>query len=242
MTPNGRARLYTGIIVVFLIVGGLFIYLNYTMSRVVSQSAQLESNKYGVSIDYSGIIEKQYVEVGQKVKKGDELFEIKSASLAEALNTDRIQKSALLFELSKNGNIVVKASADGIVRTINFREGSYIPANSEAATIDIANSLYVMAKYRLRAADYARINRDNPVEVTLPDNTKMDGKVFDVSLVRNGEQVETIVKARLNQHDINTLAFSSGTPVESTWRLNNSKWYDVITNGLKQLFIPYEGR
>jgi multidrug resistance efflux pump len=240
MTAGGRTRLYTGILFVVILVAALFVYLNYTMSRVVSQSAQLESNAYGVSIDYSGIIEKQYVDVGQKVKKNDKLFEIKSSSLAEALNADRVQKSSLLFELTPSSNIIVKASADGVVRTVNFREGSYIPANAEAAKIDIADSLYVMAKYRLRAADYGRVNRGNMVEVTLPDNTKLEAKVFDVSLQRTGEQVDTIVKARFENQHINTVVFASGTPVETTWRLNNSKWYDTVTNGVKQLFVPYE--
>lgn len=238
MSVKNHLKMLLGIMVTVAIVVAGFLYLNYTMSRVVSQEAQLESDNYAVSIDYPGLVTKAYVQEGDRVKKGDTLFQINSSELRNALTNDKIDKSSLLFDLTDSNDILVKANQDGTIRQIKYRDGVYVPPNGILGTIAVDDSTYVIAKYQLKASDYDRIDRDNPVEVTLPDNTKLDGKVFDISLQRDGQQVKTIAKARLDSRGVNDAVFTPGTPVTTTWRLKNNQWYDFIVRIIERLFVP----
>jgi len=234
----GRLRLFIGILVVIGAVTALFLYLNYSMSNIVSQSAVLESDTYAVSAEYGGVIEKQYVQIGDEVKKGDPLFELKSSSLADALQTKQADATGLLFSLTSTGNILITANNNGTVRQVNFLTGAFVPASSQIAQIDIADSQYVTTRYLLRAPDYARINRSHPVIVTLPDNKRLEAKVFDISLQKDGEKVYTIVKARFDKNVSIPSTFNSGTPVSATWQLEKSNWYKAIINLVKRLIEP----
>ncbi|MDB5165464.1 MAG: Biotin/lipoyl attachment protein [Candidatus Saccharibacteria bacterium] len=233
-----RVRLLIGIIFIIGMVAALFFYLNYSMSNIVSQSAVLESDTYAVSTEYGGVIEKQYVEIGSKIKKGDPLFELKSSSLADALRSKQVDATALLFSLTPTGNILITANNNGTVREINFLTGAFVPSNGQIALIDIADSQYVTTRYLLRAPDYARINRSNPVSVTLPDNTRLEAKVFDITLQKDGEKVYTIVKARFDDNAKIPATFSSGTPVSASWQLEKSDWYQAVIDVLKGLIEP----
>lgn len=233
-----RLRLFIGIVAVIGVAIGLFLYLNYSMSNITSQSATLESDTYAVSVEYGGVVEKQYVEIGDTVKKGDPLFELKSSSLADALQAKQVDATALLFSLTDAGNILITANNDGRVRQVNFLMGAFAPSNSQIALIDIADTQFVTTRYLLRAPDYARINRDHPVSVTLPDNKKLNAEVFDISLQKDGEKVYTIVKARFADTAVIPETFSSGTPVSATWQLEKSNWYKALIELGKRLIQP----
>jgi pyruvate/2-oxoglutarate dehydrogenase complex dihydrolipoamide acyltransferase (E2) component len=208
------------------------------MSNISSQSAILESDTYAVSSEYGGVVEKLYVTIGGKVKKGDPLVELKSSSLAEALRSKQVEASSLLFSLTPTGNILLSANNAGTVRQIDFLTGAFVQSNVPIAVIDIAESQYVTTKYLLRAPDYARINRSNSVHVTLPDNSQLEATVFDIKLERDGEKVYTTVKARFDDTVSIPATFSSGTPVSTTWQLNNNRWYETITDFFKGLIEP----
>lgn len=236
-----RIRMLIGIIFIIVLVGGLFIYLNYAMSVVSSRSASLQADMNAVSVEYGGVIKKQYVEVGTAVKKADPLFELTSTELSEALRTDRISTESLLFSITETGDILLRASNSGVLRQVNFAEGAFVPANSPIATIALDDSAYVTAKYSLQAPDYARINRQNTVSVTLPDNTHLNAKVFDITLEQNGDKVFTIVKARFDENADISPIFSVGTPVSTSWQLENNSWYTTLLDWFKQLVSPTSG-
>lgn len=233
-----RLRLLIGILIIIGLTGGLFIYLNYSMSVVSSRSASLQSDMNAVSVEYGGVIKKRYVEVGTKVAKDDPLFELTSPDLSEALRTSRISTESLLFSVTPDGDILLRASNSGVLREVNFAEGAFVPANSPIATIALDGSAYVTAKYSLQAPDYARINRGNAVSVTLPDNTRLDAKVFDITLEQSGDKVLTIVKARFNENANISPTFSVGTPVSTSWQLENNSWYTTMLNSFKRLVEP----
>ncbi len=243
MTWKNRFKFTMGILVTIGLVGALFVYLNYSMSRVASHTAQLAADAYSVGVDYSGILDKSYVQAGQKVQKGDKLFEIRSAALATSLSQRQVTSGTLLFGLTSDGDVLVTASKQGTVRKINYQIGSFVPANSEIASVSLDGSLYVLATYKLSSPDYARINYDSVVVVTLPDNRTAEGKIFDVSLGHSDseKQVETIVKARLNPKDVNTAVFVPGTPVETTWQLDTDTWYNTIVQAINSLIRPQSG-
>ncbi len=243
MTWINKLKFFIGIVVTVCLVLGLFVYLNYSMSRVSSTTAQLGADSYSVAFDYSGILDQSYVQVGQTVKTGDRLFAIRSSSLATSLAQNQVKQSSLLFGLQSDGDVLVTASKPGVVRKVDYQIGSFIPANTEIASISLQGSLYVQATYSLSAPDYARINYNSSVVVTLPDNTKVNGKIYDVTLSHTNDQklVSTIVKARLDPSQVNTAVFVPGTPVETTWQLTNDTLYNTIVQTIDKLFRPQSG-
>ena len=233
-----RLKFIFGLLVVLAVVGIFFLYLNYTMLNISSQRATLETDSYMVSSEYDGVLRRQFVDIGDKVEEGDRLFEIDSPSLTQALRDERVEIDSLLFEVSDEGNMILLANAPGTTQQINFADGSYLEANSNIATIATVNARYVVAYYLLNAPDYARINRDNPVHVTLPDNSKYEANVFDINLEREGEQIFTVVRARLPKDADILPTFSSVTPVTTSWDLNSSDWQDTIFEFVRTLIEP----
>lgn len=238
MNKTSKFKFALGIIMVFALVGGLLVYLQYSMSRASSQTAKIDANSYSVGVDYSGIIEKQYIEEGQTVKAGDSLFEIRSSALADAIANKKIEVTTLVFDVTKDGNILLKATNPGIVSTINYREGTYVPANSELANISLTDSLFVTATYRLSPPDYARIKKGSLVTVTLPDNKKLTARVFDISLVSKDNDVETIIKAKFSQTDIDAFTFSVGTPVLTVLHFEDGSWLQSLIDKTRALLQP----
>lgn len=238
MTLFSRFRLLIGIAVVALLVSGLFVYLNYSMSNITSKSAQLDADQYTVSVDYGGTVAKQYVQTGDTVKTGDPLFEIKSSTLQADLNAKRKSSDELLYSLTSEGNILLKAANSGVVRNVQYVQGSSVPDNAQLATLTIDGTDYVTAKYSLNAPDYARINRSHPLRVTLPNNQTLDAKVFDITLERSGGSVLTVVKARFAKDADIPATFSSGTPVSATWELEYNTLYKSIADWAKSILQP----
>lgn len=233
-----RLKFSAGILFVVALCAALFVYLDFSMSRVQSVDAQLRSDTYTVGIDYSGIVEKQYVDEGAYIKTGDPLFEIRSSTLADAIRNNEVAKSSLLYSVSDNGNVLVSAAANGRIQTIAYREGAFVPANSEVAVVNSENGLYISSTYTLSSPDYARINNTSKVAVTMPDNTKLEGSVYDISLETIDKQVVTTVKTRIDQDAVNKVAFSVGTPVKSTLYLDTKTWYSQIVAAVQTLIRP----
>lgn len=232
-----RLKFIVGILFVIALCGALFIYLEYSMARIHSVSARLDSDSYTVGIDYSSIVEKQYVEENAYVKKGDPLFEVRSSSLSDAVRSNQVAASSLLYSISPGGAVTITATADGRVQSISQRVGTFVPANSELAKITLKDGLYISAKYKLSSPDYARIGMGTLVAITLPDGVKVEGKVYDISLNTSDKEVYTTVKARVDQTKINPV-FSVGTPVETVLYLNNDTLYTSLVRYVQKLFQP----
>jgi multidrug resistance efflux pump len=239
MKMTGRIRLFLGILFVVAIVGLLTIKLNNTLSVAHSSKAELNADVSTIGTDYPGLIVKQYVEEGDTVKKDQTLFEIQSTILNEALANNSVSAASLPVSLNAlNKNILLKAAADGVIRTINYKIGSYAPAGGIIANINTVESLYVIANFRLSPPDYARITKDSTVDIRLPDNSSLRAKTFSIALVRNGDNVDTLVKARIKNADVSDFRFSIGTPVTATLRLRQTAWYQPLYDYVKKLFNP----
>lgn len=238
MNFTSRIKFFIGIISVIVIAMGLFVYLDYSMSRVHSTDAQLSSDTYTVGIDYSGIVEKQYVDEGAYIKTNDPLFEVRSSTLADAIRNNEVAKSSLLYSVTDEGRVLISAAANGQIQTIKYRAGAFVPANSELAVVNTENGMYVNATYKLSSPDYARLNNKSKIAVTFPDNKKLEGSVYDISLETIDKEVFTTVRARINQDDVNRVAFTVGTPVETTLFLDTKTWYSQISHGIQSLFNP----
>ncbi len=238
MKPSSRIRFIAGIMAVLLICMSLFVYLNYSMSRVDSIDAQLQSDTYTVGIDYSGIIEKQYVDEGAYIKTEDPLFELRSPTLSDAIRNNDVAKSSLLYSLTDDGLVTISAAAPGQVQTIGYRQGAFVPANSQIATINIENKLFVEATYKLSSPDYSRLNTNSKLTIVFPDNKRVEGSVYDFKLATVNKEVLTTVRARFNQNAINKTAFSVGTPLKTTLHFDSDTWFNTIKRQTQSLTKP----
>lgn len=237
-----RIKFLLGIVIVILGVGLLILYLINSMSIARSSKAVLAADASSIGTDYAGLIVQQNVEEGDKVQKGQTLFEVKSAQLNEAIANKTVSVDSLPFAVNPDNNdILLKASDDGVVQKINYRQGSFAPTGAILATVNTVGSLYVIANFKLSPPDYARISKDSKLEITLPDNTRMEATVFDISLVSGEGHVDTVAKARIKDADISDFRFSVDTPVQATLHLSNASWYQTILDGLQKLFKPTTG-
>lgn len=233
-----RMKFVFGLIVVAAMCGGLFLYLEHSMARIHSVEAHIGSDSYAVGIDYSSIVEKQYVEENAYIKTGDPLFELRSSSLAEAIRNNQIAEAALLYSVTPRGTVLITAAADGRVQQVSQRVGAFVPANTELAVINLKDGLYISATYKLSSPDYARIGMGSRIVITLPDGVKIDGSVYDISLETIDKEVHTTVKARIDQSKVNQVVFTVGTPVESILYLNNDTLATRLGHYVQQLFQP----
>jgi hypothetical protein len=239
MTFGNRLRLIFGIIFVVAIVVALAFYLTSIMSVAKSSKAELDAAAISIGTDYPGLIVKQNVEEGDKVTKGQTLFEIQSAPLNEVLTNGTVLASSLPFKVDPKTNYIqLKASDDGVVDKISYRAGSYVPVGGIVATVYTVNTLFVTANFRLSPPDYARIDKSSKIDLRMPDNTTQQATIFSIGLVRNGDSVDTVIKARLKNADITDFRFSVGTPVDATMQLGKISWYQGLVTYVEQLFKP----
>lgn len=234
-----RLRFVFGILLVILLVGVLSFHLNNIMSVSQSSKAVLAADATSIGVDYAGLVVQQNAEEGDKVTKGQTLFEIQSSSLQQALASHVVTEASLPFSLDpKNGDIQLKASNDGIIESIDYKAGSYAPAGGIVAIVDMAKSLYVVANFRLSPPDYARISKNSKLDIELPDNSTKQATVFSIALVSNGNNVDTVVKARIKDANLSDFRFSVGTPVQATLHMSQNTWYQGVFNYIEQLFKP----
>lgn len=239
MNFTSRLKFIFGILIVVAIVGALTLYLNATMSRAESSKAELAADTTSIGTDYPGLVVTQNVEEGDRVRKDQVLFEIQSPQLKQATSTGGVSEESLPFPLNPTTkNIQLKASDDGVIENIAYKAGSYAPAGGIVATVNTVGSLHVVANFRLSPPDYARISKDSKVDLRLPDNTTLKATIFAITLERNDDNVDTVVKARIKDADINDFRFSIGTPVEATLSLQQETWYDNLVSSVQQLFMP----
>lgn len=239
MKFTSRLKFIIGILFVVLLVGTLTLYLNSIMSVADSSKAELAADSTSIGTDYPGLIVKQNVEEGDRVTKGQVLFEIQSAQLSEALADKSVTEASLPVTLNPtNKNIELTANDDGVIEKITYRAGSYAPAGGIVATVNTVGSLHVVANFRLSPPDYARISKSSKVSLKFPDNSTQEATVFSISLVRSGEGVNTVVKARLKDADISDFRFSVGTPVQATLQLSQDTWYQSLFKSVERLFKP----
>ena len=124
MTWTNRFRLLFGVIVVLVLVMGATYVFTQRQAQVVSVSAQIVAETYGVGADYPGVVIDRYVEVSDHVEAGEPLFMIESLQVARDVELGVL--SAARNDVTSSGTLVVRAAVAGTVRTFDINEGSYI--------------------------------------------------------------------------------------------------------------------
>lgn len=227
MSGKSRLALFFGLILLAVGIGAVLIYMEYSHSRIAASEASVKAESYSVGIDYSGLISKQFIEEGDRVRAGQDLFYIQSNVLKQSMQELGLTKDELLYPLNEKGEIILKASKAGVVSNIEFTQGSFVPANKEIAQIMSSEVVFVDATFRMPERDFARITKDTRIHVDLPNGSTSTADVSNINVrSQMNNEVTAIVRAKLTDVDTTTFISASGTPARAALVLNEHSFYD----------------
>lgn len=162
-----------------------------------------ESQLWQINSRISGWIQKLNVDaIGEKVKKGDVLFEIYSPDLVRAqeelLNAKRIGKAVLvkgakdrlislgvdnsqINDVLRRGkarqNIAIKAPADGVIATLNVRNGAYLSPQQTVISGGSLDEVWVDAEVFERQALWIKPGTEADMKIDALPGKAWQGKV-----------------------------------------------------------------
>jgi multidrug efflux pump subunit AcrA (membrane-fusion protein) len=230
MTWRKRIGLALGLLSVVVLAAGLTMIVNTNNGKVDGKSASLVAEDYPVGTDYSGTVTEQYVKVGDQVAAGQPIFEIQSAALERDLAQGLVNKDNLTHEVKNDNTLVITATNAGMIDTVSYAKGAFVPANSTIATVQQAGSMYVEADFLLTAKDYSRVPASATLDVTLPNNQQITATVGQIQVRTENGEARTMVKAYSDELANGTGLFAVGTPVQATLHLTND---GVVTDVTK---------
>jgi len=137
-----------------------------------------------VTAPIPSFITKVHVRIGDKVQQGQLLFELESKERRALGNTPVKYDSSL----AGYGKINVKASASGIIKTIDQQAGSYIMEGTTLGTIAQTSGMAFQVNVPFEYIKYVRSG--NTCTIVLPDNTKHSA-VFTKPLVGMNVNAQT---------------------------------------------------
>ena len=234
MTWGNRFRLLLGLVVVVALVATFTLVFNQRQQQATSTSATIGADSYPVGTDYGGIVTRQYVQAGDSVTKGEKLFDVQSLRLQQDVAAGLVSATSSAYPVSRDGTATLVATVSGRIATIDVEQGAFAQAGAVLAHIDRTGSLYVKADFTLTARDYARISDGAAVQVLLPNQRAVQGKVGTIEVQTvNGSAQSTIhvVSTQLVEGSDNGLV-SPGTPVVATLQLRD----DGILSGPSDAF------
>jgi hypothetical protein len=237
MTWRTRIKLALGVAAVLVMVGLLSLRLNSEVRTVHAVEGSLAAQEYQVGTDYSGVLVDQYVRPGDVVSPGDRLFALKSDRLRRDLANGLIRPEDSTYRIRDKSTLMFVATAAGTVQSVEYLEGAYVPANTVIATVEVADSLYVTADFRLRPAEYALIREAEHMTVTLPNGTTVATPISDVSVAADDNIAHTSVRAPAFDMPDEAL-FGAGTPVSTTIELPNHGLVASISDLARGLLTP----
>lgn len=222
MTWASRLRLLFGVVLVLVLAALATYKLNENRGRATSTSAQIVGQEIAVGAPYAGIVLDRPVKVGDQVHKGDTLFTIDSATLsqARAQGAGQVPQATVV---DKAGHLVVQAAEDGTVTQLQAQPGAFVQAGGQLGTVQRAGSLTVEAQYTLTPKEYARVSRQEPVTIVLPDQRTVVGSVDQMRVTTVNGKAQAVV-------DVTSPGLTSGagdgmvtagTPVVAQLQLRN---------------------
>lgn len=183
-------------------------------------SAVIESDSAVVGTAFSGVIEDVSVHTGQSVKAGDELFRLQSPTLQQARETVSFNEKGVGYTVEDDDTMVFTATADGTVGPLPYGPGSFVPANTEIATITLDESLRVRASLPMTAGSYARLSTDTPVQVVLPGGETVAAEIYELAFEETDTGTTAVVRSRV-QGEVPTSGMVNGAPVTATLQLED---------------------
>jgi multidrug efflux pump subunit AcrA (membrane-fusion protein) len=127
--------------------------------------------KTSVKSDINGYLQKVQIHLGQRINRGQELFEIRSKESEHLGNTINKLDTAFHF----NGTVSVKSPSDGYITELSYKAGDYVQDNEILATISHISSLVFLLELPYELSRYLPDNKK--VDLLLPDGNKLKGTI-----------------------------------------------------------------
>ena len=235
-----RFKYLLGVLVVAGAVAALTLHMNTRISTVQDVSATVKSRDYTAGTPYSGVVVGHYVDDGDQVHTGDEMFVVKSNQLARDVANDAVDPKKSPFDIRDGNKLVVRATSPGKVVSSRALQGEFVAANTTLARVQVQGSGYVQADFRLTPKEYALMRHADRATITLPNQRRLDARITEVSVRTSGEQAETRVRADARQLD-NQGIFATGTPVDVQVRLRKDGLVQSVEAAVRGLLTPGGG-
>lgn len=223
MTWGNRFRLLFGTIAVLAVVAGLTLVFNQRQHSATSETATLTAVDYPVGSTYPGTVTQVDVKEGQQVATGDPLVSVRSASLLHDLRQGLITVNSLGYSVSKTGVIRFESAVDGTVHGLEVRPGMFVQAGGTLLTVAKTGSLTVAAKVSLTPTDYGRLTRGSAVDLLLPNQKTVEGRVGEISVSTVGDRAVAQIEVT-SDHLVDGGEgglIQAGTPVTATVHLRD---------------------
>jgi len=137
-----------------------------------------------VTAPIASFITKVHVRIGDRIQQGQLLFELESKERRALGNTPIKYDSSL----AGYGKVNVKASASGIITTVDQQPGSYIMEGTPLCTITQTSGMVFQVNVPFEYVKYVRSG--NNCIIVLPDNTRHSA-VFTKRLVGMNANAQT---------------------------------------------------
>ena len=124
-----------------------------------------------VKANANGYLTAVNTQMGKYVKKGEELFTLKTKESQSLGNTVKDLDPSLHFE----GTMHIKASASGYVTQLTYRTGDYVQDNEQLATITDTKNFVFLLNLPYELKPYLSLNRN--LQLHLPDGTTLNGTI-----------------------------------------------------------------
>ncbi len=232
-----RIKYLLGVLAVAGAVAALTLYMNTRISTVQDVSATVKSQEYKVGTAYSGVVVGHFVDVGDEVDAGDEMFVVKSNQLARDIANDAVDPKKSPFDIRDDNKLILRATSAGKVVAARPLQGAFVTANTTLARVQVQGSGFVQADFRLTPKEYALMRRVDHATITLPNQRKLDARITQVSVRTSGEQAETRLRAEAPQLN-NRGLFATGTPVDVQVRLRKDGLVQSVRAAVRGLFTP----
>ncbi len=223
MTWGNRLRLLAGSAVVLAVVAALTLLFNQRQHQATSDSAAIAAVQFPIGSDYAGTVTRTYVERGDAVAKGEPLITVQSAQLLRDVRERAVTTRTDAYRVSTTGAITFLAPVSGTVASTGTRLGAFVTAGATLLTLDQAGSLSVTAHYTLTPRDYERIGGSARVDLRLPDERVVAGRVADIAVSTDDgrTRAEVTVRGRGLTEGGDHGLIRPGTPVTAVLHLRD---------------------
>jgi multidrug efflux pump subunit AcrA (membrane-fusion protein) len=211
---------------------GLVLYENNYIATVGAHSASILLPTYAVGTEYNGEITKQYVSVGDAVKVGQRLFELKSDQLSAEVATGDLKVSNLTYQTASDGGFIITASQNGVISQINTPSGSFVNAGSTIAEITGVSGVSVRSNFELSSPEYAKVQPSTPLLVSLGGAT-YHATITGITQQSANGYTYTVITASLPTISTDQTIYTNGTPVSTKLVLNSSPLYQRIEGDIR---------
>ena len=123
-----------------------------------------------VRATFQGFISKVYKNIGDSIKPGEDLFQIKTM---ESAATDSLNIS--FGNKQFKGTVILKAQSNGVLTELNYHQGDFV-SNGELLAI-ISNPSSLRIKLNVPYEDVLKVKIGTNCEVNLPDGIAVPGTI-----------------------------------------------------------------